>query len=256
MADEFELDRKLNKAYWRAAGLSDWVKRFWTIKNAASAEPSLDIDGEIGFSPWDDSITAKDFISDLKGIAGAEWINLSINSPGGSVFDGFKIFNALIAHESKIRVRVDPVAASIASVIAMAGDEINMPENALMMIHDPMAGVMGTADDMRSMAGALDRVTDGIMSAYGRRVTLDKDAVRDMMHKETWISGSEAVEWGFADHVESAVDMAACWGFDWSHVHAPKAVLRPKEVNRSRYKQQFTDLQVSRLTLRHQLRHQ
>ena len=117
------------------------MAKFYSMKNASPKVGEIAIDGEIG--PADnrgESIDSKAFALELRALGTINEIHLSINSPGGSVFDGFKIFNILVAHKARVNVSINPVAASIASVIAMAGDEINMAENSMLMVHDAQAG--------------------------------------------------------------------------------------------------------------------
>ena len=119
---------------------------------------------EIGL--W--GITAKDFADALKGLGKVDEIVLSINSPGGSVFDGVSIYNMLKRGRASVTARIDGVAASIASVIAMAADRIIMPSNAFMMVHDPSGVVMGNSKDMRALADALDKVRDSMAGFYSK----------------------------------------------------------------------------------------
>jgi ATP-dependent Clp endopeptidase proteolytic subunit ClpP len=185
--------------------MGNWYK---ITNKADSAE--IEIYDEIGKS-WgkdDPTVSAKNFISELKKIT-ADNINLHINSPGGSVFEGNTIYNALKAHKSKITVYVDGLAASIASVIAMAGDTIKMPENAMMMVHDPSGLVWGTAEDMRKMANALKKMKSGLVSAYHDKTGLDDEEISDLMSDETWFTAQEAVDMGFADEMLKPVEAQA-----------------------------------------------
>jgi ATP-dependent Clp protease, protease subunit len=123
------------------------VKRRWyEFRAQAKGAAEIVIYDEIGAF----GIPAKAFIDELKALGSVPELTLRINSPGGSVFDGVAIYNALQRHEARITVRIDGLAASIASMIAMAGDEVVMPENAMLVLHDPSGMVMGTAQDMRA----------------------------------------------------------------------------------------------------------
>lgn len=165
-------------------------------------------------------VTAKDFNDQLKTVKG-DFI-LGINSPGGEVFTALAIFNMLERHKGRIIVRIDGLAASSASFIAMAGDEVIMPENAMMMIHNPSAGVSGTSVRMRQLAETLDKLAEGMVSAYATKSGLDRDEVVQLMTDETWMTADEAVEKGFADTVEEPVAIAAY--FDVSkYAHPPEA---------------------------------
>jgi ATP-dependent Clp protease, protease subunit len=154
-------------------------------------------------------ILAKAFLDELKALGPVAELTVRINSPGGSVFDGVAIYNALKRHDAAITVWVDGIAASIASVIAMTGDEVVMPENAMLMLHDPSALVIGTATDMRGMAAALDRMKAGMVAAYRDKSGRDNAEVEALMAAETWLSAQEAVDLGLADRVEQPVRMAA-----------------------------------------------
>lgn len=172
---------------------------------------------EIGL--W--GITAKQFVTDLQALGEIAVLTVRICSPGGDVFDGWAIFNALKRHPARVVAHVDGFAASMASVVLMAADEIVMPENAFLVIHNPSAVAIGDADDMRSMAEALDKVTAAIVAAYVARSGQDDAAVRAMMDKESTLSAAEAVELGFADRLDKPVKMAA--KFDPARL--PQAVL-------------------------------
>jgi ATP-dependent Clp protease protease subunit len=174
----------------------DWYQ----IEAKADKTAKINIHDQIG-EGWDGKgTTARKFIQDLDAL-NVDTISLHINSPGGSVFDGVSIYNALKAHKAKINVVVDGIAASIASVIAMAGDKITMPEAAMMMIHDPSGFVMGNAAAMRKTAEALDKIKGSIVTAYMTRSKEDQDKVENMMADTTWLSAKEAVHIGFADEI-------------------------------------------------------
>ena len=162
-------------------------------------------------------IPAKAFLDELEALGPVAELTVRINSPGGSVFDGFAIYNALKRHDAAVTVWIDGIAASIASVIAMAGDRVVMPENGMLMLHDPSALVIGTAADMRGMADALDRMKAGMVAAYRDKSGRDDVEIEALMSAETWLSAQEAVSLGLADRVEQPVRMAA--HFDLSRFH-------------------------------------
>ncbi|EFY5549132.1 Clp protease ClpP [Shigella dysenteriae] len=161
---------------------------------------------EIGF--W--GVTAKQFISDLNALGDITHINLHINSPGGDVFEGIAIFNALKTHGASITVYVDGVVASMASVIAMVGNPVIMPENTFMMIHKPFGFTGGDAEDMRTYADLLDKVEAVLLPAYAQKTGKTTDEVAAMLADETWMSGAECLAHGFADQVTPAVKAMAC----------------------------------------------
>ncbi|MDP2358358.1 MAG: Clp protease ClpP [Beijerinckiaceae bacterium] len=191
------------------------MRSWFTAKAAADSSADVAIYDEIGM--W--GVSARDFRDALKELGQVEQINLSINSPGGSVFDGIAIHNMLARHKAKVTVHIDGVAASIASVIAMAGDEIVMPQNAMMMIHNPAGVVVGQSKDMRDMAEALDKIRDAIVSSYSQRTKMQRDEINALLDAETWLTADEAVEMGFADRTTEPVQMAA--SFDLSKFKHP-----------------------------------
>lgn len=181
------------------------ARGWYSIRAAAGGEAEILIYDAIGGL---DGITAKQFAKDLKALGSPKQLTLRINSPGGDVFDAAAIYNQLKRHSARKVVTIDGLAASAASVIAMAGDEIVMPENSMMMIHDPMGVVIGGAQDMRDFAEALDKVKDTLVAAYRRCGQDDKDIAR-MMAAETWLTAAEAVAAGLADRTAEPVKAAA-----------------------------------------------
>lgn len=144
-------------------------------------------------------VSAIDFVEDLGKITDDN-ITVRINSPGGSVFDAIAIYNALIQHPASITTRVDAIAASAASIIAMAGDKVEMMIGSQLMIHDAMGVEMGNAKDMREMATFLDQQSDNLASIYANKGG-DTQNWRALMLAETWMFAAEAVELGLADSV-------------------------------------------------------
>jgi ATP-dependent Clp endopeptidase proteolytic subunit ClpP len=181
------------------------MTRHWFDFRAQARGAEIVIYDEIGAF----GIPAKTFLDELKAVGAVAELTVRINSPGGSVFDGVAIYDALKRHDAAITVWIDGIAASIASMIAMAGDEIVMPENAMFMLHDPSGLVMGTAADMRAMAEALDRMKAGMVAAYRDKSGRDDAKIEALMRDETWLSAQEALELGLADRVEAPVRMAA-----------------------------------------------
>lgn len=166
---------------------------------------------EIGI--W--GISAKDFVKELTALD-ADEINLHINSPGGDVFDGVAIYNALRMHSAKVTVYVDSLAASAASFIAQSGDEVIMLRNAEMMIHDASALAWGNEEDMLKTANILGRISNNIADIYAQRSGKTADSWREVMRSEMWYSAQEAVDAGLADRVlevsdEDAEDVKNGW---------------------------------------------
>lgn len=184
-----------------------WLEPDSWFSMRAAANDSLDIAiyDEIGF--W--GIYAVDFKNLLDSYRDVKTINLSIHSPGGSVFEGLAIYNMLRNHPATVNVHIDGLAASIASVIAMAGDSITIPENAFLMIHKPWNVSAGDAEKLRDDADLLDKVETSLLAAYRNKTGLPDDEITAMIAAETWMNGVEAVEKGFADSLAEPIEAAA-----------------------------------------------
>ena len=165
----------------------------------------ISIHDEIGI--W--GISASRFMADVKALGAVDEINLSIHSPGGDVLDGWAIYNALRSNKAQVNVQIEGLAASMASVIAMAADKITMHENSFMMIHEPWGMAIGDAEEMRDTADLLDKLGNGLVNAYVGRTGNDEETIREWMKAETWMDGKEAKARGFADVVTGAVAMSA-----------------------------------------------
>jgi ATP-dependent protease ClpP protease subunit len=184
------------RAEKQRADLGIEARSWYRITNAASDdEAEVMIYDEVG--GWF-GCTADDLIAELRDIT-APRMRVRINSPGGSVFEGIAIANALRAHPASVTVQVDAIAASIASVIAMSGDRIEMAPNSMMMIHDASGLCMGNATDMEEMAELLDLISDNIADAYAARAGGTRDEWRARMRAVTWYLPEDAVENGLAD---------------------------------------------------------
>jgi ATP-dependent protease ClpP protease subunit len=177
---------------------------FWMAARGET-EAEIYIYDEIGFQ----GVPAKQFISDLQALGEIKHITLHINSPGGSIFEGIAIFNALKYHPAAITVHVDGVAASMASVIAMVGNPVIMPANSFMMIHKPWTVAGGDADDMRDFAELLDKTEAVLIPAYAAKTGLAHEVIAGMLKEETWMDGTQCVSLGFADQLAPAVQAMA-----------------------------------------------
>lgn len=176
----------------RAQPRNDW----YSIVNRADGTAAVYLYDEIGY--W--GTTAKDFAAELTAID-ADTIDVHVSSIGGEVFDGIAIYNALRSHKAEIRVQVDSMAASIASVIVQAGDTRSMLSGSQMMIHNAHGLGWGGADDLRAMADILDKQTAIIADIYAERSGRDADTFLELMAVESWLNASEAVDAGLADEV-------------------------------------------------------
>ncbi len=200
--------------------------KFSAKKHAAE----IIIYGDIG---WD--ITAKEFSDELKALGDVKAITVRINSFGGDVFDGVAIYSRLIDSGADITVFIDGIAASAASVIAMAGKEIHIAEAGFLMIHDAWARAVGNAADLIKTAARLEAVSEQIAGIYQRRTGLDLANIREMMATETEFNAADAVEFGFATNVFEAERLAARYDKERHHFkHPPSATLQPRQAEAQR----------------------
>lgn len=210
----------------------------YRITALSNDEAELFIYGDIGDSWFGESVTAKDIADQLATITASK-IYVRINSFGGAVADALAIHNALRRHAATIAVTVDGLAVSAASLIAMAGDTIEMGDNALMMIHAPIGGARGNAKKMRQMADVLDRFAEAMSASYVRKTGKSADAILELLTDgdDHWYTAAEAVEEGFADGIIENGAAANASAFDLSRFlgHAPTQIaasLRPSFVSK------------------------
>lgn len=186
------------------------MSKFWSfVKDASTGESELLLDGVIASeSWWDDEISPKMFHDELAAYSGD--VTVRINSPGGDVFAGIAIYNALVEHDGKITIKVDGLAASIASLISMAGDDIVMLPGSMMMVHQPWTVAMGNADEMAKVSADLKKIGESMIPIYTNRTGLSEERVLELLKDETYMTGAEAVELGFAtEAVEAKTSMSA-----------------------------------------------
>lgn len=188
---------------------------FWQIKMKGAKHADVMIYSVIGESMWgEETVDAKTFVREITALA-VDTISLRINSPGGSVFDGTAIYNALERHPARITAYIDGVAASMASVIPLVADKIVMAPNAYMMIHNPSLFASGTAEDLRSAAKMLDKIETVMVGVYAKRTGQDAASIRAAMAAETWYTADEAIAFGLADATGDEVkDVSALAHFD------------------------------------------
>ncbi len=184
-------------------------RKWYEINASGGSAADVWIYEEIGKDFWGDGLEAKDFVQELAALE-ADHITLHLNSPGGNVFEGHAVYNALVAHPARVTTQIEGLAASIASVIALAGERVVMADNALYMIHDPWGMSLGSAEEMRKMADVLDKVAETMVGVYAARSALSEDEIRAAMREETWYSASEAQLAGFVDEVDQRLKVAAC----------------------------------------------
>tara|TARA_R110001592_G_scaffold331438_2_gene614303 strand:+ start:5034 stop:6038 length:1005 start_codon:yes stop_codon:yes gene_type:complete len=179
---------------------------WYSIKNIAESQATeVMIYDEIGMY----GIDAKSFIDEIKNIPNDTSVLLRINSPGGSVIDGLAIYDAVNRMPQKVTSRIEGIAASMASVIALAADEVIMSENSLYMIHNVGGGVVGGSDDLRKAAELMDKMGDRLVNIYVSKTGQSEEQIRSWMDEETWFSSIEAQEAGFINLVEEPIKMAA-----------------------------------------------
>jgi ATP-dependent Clp endopeptidase proteolytic subunit ClpP len=194
-------------------------RKYFSIRAAANGHGEIYIFDFIDYF----GVNARGFVKELKALGDVSALDIHINSPGGDVFEGAAIYNILKQHKAEKRVFIDGLAASMASVVAMAGDTITMPENAMMMIHNPSTSAYGESKDMKKTAEMLDKIRDTLVSAYAAKTGLEDSKIVAIMDAETWLSAGEAIELGFADETTEAVKIAAA--FDLSSLRNPPAAI-------------------------------
>ena len=186
--------------------------RFWTM-TVRAATNSAGITEKIGeiliYGPlvedkwWDEDVTPKGFVEELRAMGDIDHIHVRINSYGGNVSAGSAIYSILKQHQAKVSVYVDGFALSAASLVAMAGDTVVMPGNAMMMIHNPAVRASGDAGDLRRVADVLDKIRESMIAAYNDKTGIPRDTLIQMLDEETWLTADEAFAQGFANVVEA-----------------------------------------------------
>ena len=185
------------------------MRTWYNFKQTDTDPAVLSIFDDIGAF----GVSAKSFLNDLASAQG-DSVRVEINSPGGDVFAGLAIYNGLRNSGKKVNVRVLGLAASAASLVAMAGDTIEMPENSFMMVHNPWGFAIGGADDMRDTADMLDKLGASLASTYAKRTGKSAEEITALLDAETWMSAAEAVDAGFATAVISEVPVKAAFDLD------------------------------------------
>ena len=175
------------------------MRKFWNFTDEGGVR-TLRIEGQIADETWfGDEVTPQQFKNDL--ISGTGDITLWINSPGGDVFAAAQIYNMLMDYQGDVHVIIDGLAASAASVIAMAGTTVSMSPVAMMMIHNPWTFAQGEAKDMAKVIEMLGEIKESIINAYELRTGLSRTKISHLMDSESWFNAKKAVELGFADKV-------------------------------------------------------
>src|SRR6266511_3803123 len=214
------------------------MKSWYQIKGRANGAHEIEISimEEIGGF----GVSAKAFRDDLKHLGENEPLRVHINSDGGDIFEGNEIYNALLAHKGRVRVEIGALAASMASVIAMAGDEISMADNGMLMVNDTWSIIMGDSEEFRKAADTMDDLKAGIVKAYQRQNNLSPADISGLMSDETWLTAEEAKELGFVDAIiagEKADTERAKNKFNLGRFRNSAAFLKNKENNQLKTKE-------------------
>jgi ATP-dependent Clp protease protease subunit len=209
------------------------MKKFWQFRAATDKDKKkgeLLLYGPIAdASWWGDEVTPKQFHEDLKALGDIEVLDIYINSPGGDVFASQAIYSMLARHSATKNVFVDGLAASGASLVAMVGDTVTVYKNAMLMIHNPWTFGWGFASDLRKIADDLDKIREAMIPVYTEKSGLSREEVIKIMDAETWLTGDEALEKGFADQVMDAKEVAAS-------LNGGQATINGQVVDISRFK--------------------
>ncbi|MCM1007920.1 MAG: Clp protease ClpP [Ruminococcus flavefaciens] len=176
-------------------------KKFWNwVKNEDSGETELYFEGPISDYTWfGDEITPAMFRDELAKVSGN--LTVWINSPGGDCVSASQIYTMLRNHKSKVTVKIDGIAASAASVVAMAGDETLISPTGYLMVHNPMTLASGNKSDMEKAIALLDEIKEGIINAYVRKTGLSRNKISKLMDDETWLNAEKALQLGFVDGI-------------------------------------------------------
>lgn len=176
--------------------------KFYSLEKASDTEANLYIYGDIVTYRWDDEeVSANSLKNELEELGDVSKINVHINSSGGSTFQGLAIHNLLKQNKAQINVYVDGIAASSASIIAMAGDKVYMPRTSLMMIHNCWTLAIGNAEELRKTADDMDKIAEAYKSAYMSKVNITREKLEELLANETYLTAEECVEMGFADDI-------------------------------------------------------
>ena len=177
------------------------MKKFWNfVKNEDTSETELYFEGPISDRTWlGDEITPAMFRDELTKVSGN--LTVWINSPGGDCISASQIYTMLRSHKGKVTVKIDGIAASAASVVAMSGDETMISPTGYLMIHNPMTLASGNKSDMEKAIALLDEIKEGIINAYVRKTGLSRNKISKLMDDETWLNAEKALQLGFVDGI-------------------------------------------------------
>ena len=212
------------------------MSKQWFKITAKETSAEVSIFGDIGSSWWGDSVTLADFKAEFDQVRDKAEIRVLVNSPGGDVWDGMGIYNLLSGVRQKVTVEVLGMAASIASIIALAGKELVMGAGSFYMIHNPITFAAGGSGDLRKIADLLDTVRGQMVGIYSQRTALSTEELESAMDEETWYTAEQAVESGFASSVADYGDVQMVASSDLSkypYAHVPVEMIadeKPSEA--------------------------
>ncbi len=181
------------------------MKSWFDIKNLSKSSVSINLHGQIGGY----GVQVSEFKKQIDNAGDIKSINLDVHSPGGNLLDGLAMYNILKTNKAKVNAFVSGAAASAASLALMAADVISIPKNAWIMIHNPHGVVAGESEDLRQYADLMDRFGENAVDIYSQRTSIERDKIIEMLDNETWISGEEAVDLGFADILTDEIKIAS-----------------------------------------------
>lgn len=218
------MKNRLNKLY--ADNRKAAARKFEVVAKADSSEVDIFLYDHIVSSEeeaeWWGGVAPESFVKAVYAVDPSHTINLRVNSPGGSVFAARAMEQALRAHKGKVVVHIDGLAASAATFVSMAGDEIVMAKGAMFMIHKAWTGMWGNAEDLRKEADLLDKIDGTLAETYAEKTGKDVAAISEWMAAETWFTAQEALEAGFATSIAEAEAKAIAWDLS-AYDNAPKA---------------------------------
>lgn len=224
----------------------------YQLRNEGSTAELL-LYGSIGEDWFGDGISAKQVLKDIAEVAGKP-LDVRINSGGGDAFEGVAVFNALDRREGGTTVYVDALAASAASVIAMAGDSIYMAPGSQMMVHNPWTFAYGEASELRRLAEVLDGVRDSLVDIYQLRTARPKDDIQALMDAETWMTADQAVSEGFATEIdEDAPRIAAAAIPKGRYRNAPELPVSDRDAHGRPWKRSLAEAEQEAAKLRRRL---
>lgn len=202
--------------------------KFYSFDKTSETVADLYIFGDITSYEWDESdVSAFGFKQDLDELGDISELNVHINSLGGSTFQGLAIYNLLKQYKSKVNVYIDGIAASSASIIAMAGDRIYIPKTSLMMIHNCWTYAMGNAKELRKTADDMDKIAIAYKEAYLSKIKIDEEKLSQLLEEETYLTAEECVEMGFADEIINSEENAGI--NQYANMSIMKLVSKAKE---------------------------